>query len=259
MVPRPGEAAGEWWDTTGQAQARAEHYARAGLPLPADFDPAEAFFHDVPSEVVEQAMAMGEQAVRFDTLFSEPWPLPAWPLVPTRFLQARDDRFFPLEFQRRVVAERLGIPVDDMPGGHSSRSAGRRSSRSASRPPRKAPGEGTRPRPGRLRPAAALGAPLPRPRYGRRSNDEHLRAPGSPPCTQRHLPLDGLRGLGDVAGGDRGHGRGPASLRGHAPAPGPRLGGDQPPHPRRGQLRHLRLRRRAAAGAAPSSAGTTGC
>jgi hypothetical protein len=118
MVPRPGETAGEWWDTTGQARARAEHYARAGLPLPADFDPFEAFFHDVPSEVVEQAMAMGEQAVRFDTLFSEPWPLPAWPPVPTRFLQARDDRFFPLEFQRRVVAERLGVPVDDMPGGH---------------------------------------------------------------------------------------------------------------------------------------------
>ncbi len=59
MVPRPGEAAGEWWDTTSQAQARAEHYARAGLPLPADLDPAEAFFHDVPAEVVEQAMGDG--------------------------------------------------------------------------------------------------------------------------------------------------------------------------------------------------------
>ena len=118
MVPRPGESAGAWWDTTGQAQARAEHYARAGLPLPAEFDPLEAFFHDVPAEVVAQAMALGEPAVRFDTLFSEPWPLPAWPPVPTRFLQARDDRFFPLAFQRRVVAERLGIPVDEVPGGH---------------------------------------------------------------------------------------------------------------------------------------------
>ena len=118
MVPRPGESAGAWWDITGQAQARAEHYARAGLPLPTEFDPLEAFFHDVPAEVVAQAMALGEPAVRFDTLFSEPWPLPAWPPVPTRFLQARDDRFFPLAFQRRVVAERLGIPVDEVPGGH---------------------------------------------------------------------------------------------------------------------------------------------
>jgi len=30
----------------------------------------------------------------------------------------RDDRFFPLEFQRLVVSERLGIPVEEMPGGH---------------------------------------------------------------------------------------------------------------------------------------------
>jgi hypothetical protein len=29
-----------------------------------------------------------------------------------------DDRFFPLEFQRRVVRERLGLDVDVLPGGH---------------------------------------------------------------------------------------------------------------------------------------------
>jgi thioesterase domain-containing protein len=118
MVPRPGESAGEWWDNTGQAEARAAQYAREGRELPAEFDPLEAFFHDVPADVVEEAMAMGEQAVRFDTLFREPWPLSGWPHVPTRFLQSRDDRFLPLEFQRRVVAERLGIPVAEMPGGH---------------------------------------------------------------------------------------------------------------------------------------------
>jgi len=38
--------------------------------------------------------------------------------VPTRFLQGRDDRFFPVEFQRRVVRERLGIALDEMAGGH---------------------------------------------------------------------------------------------------------------------------------------------
>jgi pimeloyl-ACP methyl ester carboxylesterase len=118
MVPKPGESAGEWWGDTGHDQARAEHYAREGLVLPAEFDPIEAFFHDVPAEVVEQAMAMGEQPVRFDTLFSQPWPLDSWPKIPTRFIQARDDRFLPLEFQRRVVAERLEIPVEEIPGGH---------------------------------------------------------------------------------------------------------------------------------------------
>jgi len=38
--------------------------------------------------------------------------------VPTRFLQGADDRMFPLNFQRRVVRERLGLAVDAMPGGH---------------------------------------------------------------------------------------------------------------------------------------------
>lgn len=118
MVPRPGESAGEWWDNTGQTQGRAEHYAREGLELPVEFDPFEAFFHDVPPDVVAEAMAIGEQQARFDTVFSQPWPLEAWPRVPTRFIQARDDRFLPLEFQRRVVAERLGIPIEEIPGGH---------------------------------------------------------------------------------------------------------------------------------------------
>lgn len=118
MVPRPGESAGEWWASTGQDRARAEHYRRLGLELPAEFDPIEAFFHDMPADVVAQAVARGAPQVRFDTLFSQPWPLPAWPGVPTRFLQAREDRFFPLEFQRRVVAERLGVAVEELPGGH---------------------------------------------------------------------------------------------------------------------------------------------
>lgn len=118
MVPRRGESAGQWWENTGQAKARAEYYAREGLDLPTEFDPLEAFFHDAPPEVVAAAVALGEQSSRFDTIFSEPWPLAAWPQVPTRFLQGRDDRVFPLAFQRRVVEERLKIPVEPMPGGH---------------------------------------------------------------------------------------------------------------------------------------------
>jgi pimeloyl-ACP methyl ester carboxylesterase len=63
-------------------------------------------------------MAAGEPE-QSGTPFEKPWPLAAWPDVPTRFLQGRDDRFFPLGFQRRVVAERLpGVEVEELPGGH---------------------------------------------------------------------------------------------------------------------------------------------
>jgi hypothetical protein len=30
----------------------------------------------------------------------------------------RDDRLFPLAFQQRVARERLGLEVEEMPGGH---------------------------------------------------------------------------------------------------------------------------------------------
>ena len=117
MVPSPGESPGEWWANTSHAKARAEQAARDGRDLAADEDLMDAFFHDVPPEVVAQARARGEPR-QSGTPFKEPWPLPEWPDVPTRFLQGRDDRFFPVEFQRRVVRERLGITPDEMAGGH---------------------------------------------------------------------------------------------------------------------------------------------
>ena len=67
--------------------------------------------------VVEEAFARGEKA-QSGTPFEMPWPLGHWPEVPTRFLLCRDDRFFPAEFLRRVVVERLGIVPDEMGGGH---------------------------------------------------------------------------------------------------------------------------------------------
>jgi pimeloyl-ACP methyl ester carboxylesterase len=117
MVPKPGESAGEWWEATGQPAARAAYAEREGRTAEG-FDPLVEFLHDAPQEVVEEAIAGGE-IPQADTPFEKPWPLAAWPDVPTRFLQGREDRFFPLEFQRRVVAERLpGVEVEELPGGH---------------------------------------------------------------------------------------------------------------------------------------------
>ena len=38
--------------------------------------------------------------------------------MPTRVVTGRDDRFFPLDFQRRVAQDRLGMAADVVPGGH---------------------------------------------------------------------------------------------------------------------------------------------
>ena len=115
MTPAPGESGGDWWANTGQDVAHAEAMAALGLPTE-PFDEAAVFLHDVPADVVaESAHHLREQS---GTPFAAPWPLAAWPDVPTRFLLCRDDRLFPAAFQRRVVSERLGITPDEMDGGH---------------------------------------------------------------------------------------------------------------------------------------------
>jgi pimeloyl-ACP methyl ester carboxylesterase len=117
MVPLPGEPPGAWWANTGWEQSRAEEAARYGSPSDASFDAKATFFHDVAPDVVAEAFARGERQ-QSGTPFEKPWPLPAWPDVPTRFLLCRDDRFFPADFMRRVVPARLGITPDEMDGGH---------------------------------------------------------------------------------------------------------------------------------------------
>jgi pimeloyl-ACP methyl ester carboxylesterase len=103
MVPAPRESPGAWWANTGHV-------------FPDPFDPAEVFAHDVPAEV--SAELPSHLRAQSDRPFADPWPLARWPDVPTRFLLCRDDRFFPADFQRRVVRERLGFEPDEMPGGH---------------------------------------------------------------------------------------------------------------------------------------------
>ena len=117
MIPLPGETAGEWWDNTGQAAAVRENDIREGRDPDAEFDLATAFFHDLPPEVLQQVL-QSESADPAASLFSVPFDLPTWPEVPTTVLAGRDDRFFPFAFQQRVAAERLGLEVEPIPGGH---------------------------------------------------------------------------------------------------------------------------------------------
>jgi pimeloyl-ACP methyl ester carboxylesterase len=115
MVPAPGEPPDDWWESTGYADAVREQAALDG-GLTGNDDPFVSFFHDVPRPLAEEAMRR-ERSGSIVGL-GEPWPLDAWPAVPTRFVLCSEDRFFPPAFSRRLVAERLGIVPDEIEAGH---------------------------------------------------------------------------------------------------------------------------------------------
>lgn len=104
MIPAPGETPADWWDNTG-------HRSTDGL------SEQEQFYNGVPPGIVAQAAAHGRDQVSAE--WDQPWPLDAWPDVPTKVLIAREDRFFPADFQRRVAADRLGTTPDEIEGGHA--------------------------------------------------------------------------------------------------------------------------------------------
>jgi SAM-dependent methyltransferase len=100
MVPAPGELAQDWWANTGYESSYE----------------GDVYYHDVPPELAaEAARRTRGQAAK---PMAEPWPLSAWPDVPTRYLLCRDDRAFPAEWLRGVVQERLGFEPDEIDGGH---------------------------------------------------------------------------------------------------------------------------------------------
>jgi pimeloyl-ACP methyl ester carboxylesterase len=115
MIPTPGESPAEWWDNTGYRQA-VEEQARRDGGLTGNEDPFVAFYHDVPRALAEEALTRerSESQAAYDT----PWPLDAWPNVPTRFVLCTEDRFFPAAFMREVVATRLGVTPEEITAGH---------------------------------------------------------------------------------------------------------------------------------------------
>ncbi len=109
MVPAPGESPGDWSANTGFDAVMGQQAQRyAGQDLT---------YQDVPPALAEQARRHARD--QSDTPGHAPWPLDAWPPVPTRFVLCTEDRFFPPEFMRRVVADRLGVVPDEMAAGHA--------------------------------------------------------------------------------------------------------------------------------------------
>jgi pimeloyl-ACP methyl ester carboxylesterase len=76
MIPVPGETFGEWWHNTGSGEARRELDLREGRPTDAEFDPVVYFLHDLPPELVEQAMR--EEPRQSDTVFDQAAPSTNW-------------------------------------------------------------------------------------------------------------------------------------------------------------------------------------
>ncbi|MBA2277845.1 MAG: alpha/beta hydrolase [Chloroflexia bacterium] len=105
MVASPGESAEEMFANTRYKQEAQD-----------DSSDIAIFYHDVPPDLATEALSKGRQ--QSDTPWQEPWPLAAWPDVPTRYLLCRHDRLFPAEWLRRVVRDRLRITPDEIDSGH---------------------------------------------------------------------------------------------------------------------------------------------
>ncbi|WRZ88435.1 alpha/beta fold hydrolase [Streptomyces sp. NBC_01007] len=114
MVPLPGETPGQWWGNTGSEPARLAAAEAGGYG--AEFDLDTYFLHDVPAAVA--AAGADHERPEADIAFGQPCDIKRWPDVTTRVLAGAEDRFFPLEFQRRVAHDRLGIEAETVPGGH---------------------------------------------------------------------------------------------------------------------------------------------
>jgi pimeloyl-ACP methyl ester carboxylesterase len=117
MIPVPGETFNAWWSNTDSGSARRTYHASIGLTPAEAEDDAVIYYHDLPAELSASAQARTWQDQSMTPL-DEPWPLAAWPDTPTRVLAGRHDRMFPLDFQRRIARERLGLEVDEIDGGH---------------------------------------------------------------------------------------------------------------------------------------------
>jgi pimeloyl-ACP methyl ester carboxylesterase len=114
MIPAPGETPSAWWASTGWLQAQTAAAEEGGYGT--ELDPVVYFLHDVPPEVV----ATGEphQRAEANAAFGSVCDFDTWPSVPIRVVVGADDRMFPVEFQRKLSRDRLGVEADVLPGGH---------------------------------------------------------------------------------------------------------------------------------------------
>ncbi len=117
MTPAVGEPPAEWWEAVGFEDALRARAARDGRDPDTEDMSRDLFLHDTPPDVLAEAYERGEPD-QSSAVMAAPYPFDGWADVPVRFLATTGDRFFPVELQRRIVPERLGVVPDEMPGGH---------------------------------------------------------------------------------------------------------------------------------------------
>jgi pimeloyl-ACP methyl ester carboxylesterase len=105
MIPQPGETSEGMLEATGWRMPR-DHSGTIAV-----------FYHDVDPDLAAEAVSRERR--QSETTGIEPWPLDAWPDVPTHVVIGQNDRFFPADWLRGVVRERLGIEPDELPSGHT--------------------------------------------------------------------------------------------------------------------------------------------
>ena len=118
MIPVPGETAGAFWEASGQDVAQRALAVAEGRDPDAPFDLHEMFLHDVPAEVAARLLEEGDSRDEGKS-FADPWPLDAWPDVPTTVIAGARDRLFPLDYMRGLARSRLGLEaVTVVDAGH---------------------------------------------------------------------------------------------------------------------------------------------
>jgi pimeloyl-ACP methyl ester carboxylesterase len=104
MVSVPGET----------TRARIVAAERGGYGT--EFDLQTYFLHDLPEGVLRSGPA--HQRDEAEIVFIQPCNFRRWPQIPMRVIASADDRFFPLEFQRRIARSRLKTDVHVIRGSH---------------------------------------------------------------------------------------------------------------------------------------------
>ena len=103
MIPKPRETADKMWEATGWRMPRG--------------GAVDLFYHAVDPDLAAEATS--KERHQSESTGREPWPLAAWPDIPTHFVLCRNDRFFPADWLRGIVRERLHIDPDEIDSGHT--------------------------------------------------------------------------------------------------------------------------------------------